>query len=255
MDSQGFVLLSVLLKFNRIKQLTSDIDLIRFICLRSLTIEIRSSPDGIDRLRKAEDWQPWVLIMEERDPAAQNDGPPPVPVHQNQVYSPPDEYRGPGSTSAMSPRSPVAAAQYQMEPLALQAPAETTTMATVPRVAAGKLTNGHRNDVHSNPAALSAAVPDFTPHLQIPNHYASPAATDSQGAVENSFSDEQVESLMIVIRKPMNAAAPLRAPFASTVSRTFSNGSIDGRTISDELLNRADSQAASSASGDHPLAR
>ncbi|KAK2832002.1 hypothetical protein FQN49_006949, partial [Arthroderma sp. PD_2] len=75
MDSQGFVLLSVIASFKRIKSLTEDIELLRFVCRQLRNVEYRPSEDGVDRLRKREGWQQWVLGMEMRDSSAQNDGP------------------------------------------------------------------------------------------------------------------------------------------------------------------------------------
>ncbi|KAF2018875.1 hypothetical protein BU24DRAFT_106974 [Aaosphaeria arxii CBS 175.79] len=85
MDSQGFVFLSVLADFNRIKQLTTNIDIIKHVCHASPTIEYRVGVDGRDRLRRREGWEQWVLSSSDRDPSAQNDGPeelhsPPVPT-------------------------------------------------------------------------------------------------------------------------------------------------------------------------------
>ncbi|KAF3481483.1 La domain family protein [Arthroderma uncinatum] len=75
MDSQGFVLLSVIASFKRIKSLTEDIELLRFVCRQLRNVEYRPSDDGVDRLRKREGWQQWVLGMDMRDSSAQNDGP------------------------------------------------------------------------------------------------------------------------------------------------------------------------------------
>ncbi|KAM5442142.1 hypothetical protein MferCBS31731_002973 [Microsporum ferrugineum] len=75
MDSQGFVLLSFIASFKRIKSLTEDLDLLRFVCRQLRNVEYRASDDGVDRLRKREGWQQWVLSMEARASSAQNDGP------------------------------------------------------------------------------------------------------------------------------------------------------------------------------------
>ena len=75
MDSQGFVFLTFVADFNRLKSLTTDYELLKYVCLNSPNIELRTGQDGKDRLRKAGDWEMWVLPMAERDPSAQNDGP------------------------------------------------------------------------------------------------------------------------------------------------------------------------------------
>lgn len=87
MDSKGFVFLSFISDFNRIKHLTTDLELIKLVCYQSRAIEFRVGHDGKDRLRARENWQQWILPVEERDPSAQNEGPeelynPPIP-HPN----------------------------------------------------------------------------------------------------------------------------------------------------------------------------
>lgn len=76
MDSQGFVLLSFITQFNRLKQLTTDVELIKLAIQHSNDLEYLVGADGKDRIRKREDWQKWVLAMEERDESARIDGPP-----------------------------------------------------------------------------------------------------------------------------------------------------------------------------------
>lgn len=75
MDSQGYVLLSVIASFKRIKSLTEDVELLRFVCRQLRNVEYRPGEDGVDRLRKREEWAQWVLNMDERDPSARNEGP------------------------------------------------------------------------------------------------------------------------------------------------------------------------------------
>jgi len=84
MDSQGFVSLEFIAGFNRIKHLSTDLELIKLVCQQSKVVQYRTGEDGQDRLRRREGWEQWVLAMADRDPAAQNDGPkelhqPPVP--------------------------------------------------------------------------------------------------------------------------------------------------------------------------------
>ncbi|KAL6702602.1 hypothetical protein ACN47E_001302 [Coniothyrium glycines] len=84
MDSQGFVSLKFIAGFNRIKTLSNDLDIIKYVCQQSDVIEYRVGEDGLDRLRRREGWSQWVLSMAERDVSAQNEGPkelhqPPLP--------------------------------------------------------------------------------------------------------------------------------------------------------------------------------
>lgn len=75
MDSQGFVNLSVIANFSRMKKLTTDLDLIKYACAQSRTVEWRVTGEGKDYLRPVGDWQQWVMPVEERDSSARNDGP------------------------------------------------------------------------------------------------------------------------------------------------------------------------------------
>ncbi|KAF2855982.1 hypothetical protein T440DRAFT_513081 [Plenodomus tracheiphilus IPT5] len=84
MDSQGFVSLEFIAGFNRIKNLSSDLELIKLVCQQSGDVEYRTSEHGQDRLRRRDGWAQWVLKMDERDESARNEGPkelhqPPVP--------------------------------------------------------------------------------------------------------------------------------------------------------------------------------
>ncbi|KAH7414227.1 hypothetical protein DE146DRAFT_750388 [Phaeosphaeria sp. MPI-PUGE-AT-0046c] len=84
MDSQGFVSLDFIAGFNRIKHLSSDLELIKLVCQQSSVVQYRTGEDGQDRLRRREGWEQWVLTMADRDAVAQNEGPkelhhPPVP--------------------------------------------------------------------------------------------------------------------------------------------------------------------------------
>ena len=84
MDSQGFVSLDFIAAFNRIKSLSTDLELIKLVCQQSGVIEYRTSEDGQDRLRRRDGWAQWVLNITERDESARNSGPkelhqPPAP--------------------------------------------------------------------------------------------------------------------------------------------------------------------------------
>ena len=96
MDSKGFILLNFIADFKRLKTMTTDLELIKFVCQQSSNIEHRLGPDGQDRLRVRVGWEKWTLPMAERDQSAQNDGPevlhtPPAP--QVQIYQPREQMR------------------------------------------------------------------------------------------------------------------------------------------------------------------
>ncbi|KAL1792182.1 hypothetical protein ACET3X_009933 [Alternaria dauci] len=102
MDSQGFVALEFIAGFNRIKNLSPDIDMIRLVCQQSASIEYRTSENGQDRLRRKDNWAQWVLDMAERDPSAQNEGP--KELNKPQVSHPAGfDPSKPPQWSAMSP--------------------------------------------------------------------------------------------------------------------------------------------------------
>lgn len=87
MDSQGFVLLSFIAGFKRVKTLTEDFELLRHVARQLRNVEYQISEDGVDRVRPRERWEQWVLTIDQRDPSAQNEGPPPAksypPVDEN----------------------------------------------------------------------------------------------------------------------------------------------------------------------------
>ena len=233
MDSQGFVFLSVIVKFNRIRQLTSDIDLIRYVCKISPTIELQTGLDGVDRVRKVEGWQQWVLNKDERDAAAQNDG----PAHMQQAQMPQGTswesvYRGPNDSQAPGPRHSFPNSNNMQDVMNFQSMNRIPSSRVDP--SPDRAPTAQVVDKASTPTPLSAAVPDFTPSLQpVSSWTLSPL--DAQAQRENSFSDEQIESLMIVIRKPASSTTVQRTPFNTSIPRTFSNGVNEGRTVSEEL--------------------
>ncbi|KAL9124421.1 MAG: hypothetical protein Q9217_006245 [Psora testacea] len=221
MDSQGYVFLSVLAGFNRIVQLTTDIELIRYVCLNSQRIEFKPGSlwqDGNDRLRAREDWEKFVLATNQRDPSAQVDAP--TPAHGF-------EHR-----HGISPRSITANGPLNIAYQSLDAIAPSYTHAA-PAVSS-------MNGTHATPdqPPLSAAVSEFAPsvHSHSSRRFASP---DPRSHETKAFTDEEVQHLHIFVRQPINSMLP---PLHSTSSRTFSNGSIDGRNIIDELSKSGERQ-------------
>ena len=245
MDSQGFVFLTVLMNFNRIKLLTTDVELVRYVCRMSTEMEFQTGLDGIDRVRKAEGWQQWVLSMEDREPTARNE----VPVLMQHIQLPPsmswDPYRVSNGISTLSPLGTFPIIPNRMGVSTAQTSNGVTLVS--PSTLPDGLVNGYHNNGLITHTPLSAAVPDFTPHLQLLSNDSSPTLEST--TTKNTFSDEQVESLMIVIRKQQNSTTPARVPFPSAASRTFSNGSIDSATISDEISGSKDPNSDSDIRG------
>lgn len=230
MDSQGFVFLSVLAKFNRIKQLTQEVELIRYVCLNSPNIEVRLGTDGVDRLRKREGWQQWVLNIEDRDPSAQNDGPVQAQQPRVQPVQILDTSQGLDDRSGVSAQFS-SSGHVMDETLSSLTNGVASPFGSAPPTAG---TNGNMVDGSFAQTPLSAAVPDFAPAVPPINNRGFPQM-DHNVPAASTFTDEQVESLMIVVRKPINSSASSAPPFPTSSSRTFSNGSIDSRTINDEL--------------------
>ena len=247
MDSQGFVFLSVLAKFNRIKQLTQETELIRYVCLNSPNIEFRMGTDGIDRLRKREGWQQWILSKEDRDPSAQNDGPPQdfqARMPSNQSFEIPPNIED-GQAPAPAPAPQFSPANQRVEDITYPLPLELPRL-----VSATNAMNGTNASGSFAPTSLSATVPEFAPAApSLASRNLSP--TESPPAGTSCFTDEQVESLMIVVRKPVNAAAASPTPFSSGTHRTFSNGSIDSRTIHDDFIKPEERRSPSTINGDN----
>lgn len=240
MDSQGFVFLSVLAKFNRIRQLTQDLELLRYVCVHSPQIEFRVGSDGYDRLRKREGWQQWILAMEERDQSVQNDGPSPV---QEPTLQPQPFYEAPynlGPQQILSPRP---------ESTNHQQSSDTAALAYVSASPSRLAVNGGMNGGVDPLIPLPAADLEVTSGMSMLNNTDKTFA-DTYPRAENTFTDEQVDLLMIVVRKPLNQTMQAPPPFHSAASRTFSNGSIDGRTINDELTTSNDCEKFASINGD-----
>ncbi|KMP09636.1 hypothetical protein CISG_09711 [Coccidioides immitis RMSCC 3703] len=180
MDSQGFVLLSVIAAFKRIKSLTEDMDVLRLVCRQLKNVEYRPSEDGLDRVRKREKWDQWVLSMEMRDPSAQNEGPPPVTtspstnfdgLNENGMTMQQDGYSNltNGATHATSTTSPSSSAP-SLDTANSQAPARSVKLS-------------------STAAEFSPLVPPTTQNENV---------SERDPVSENTFPDEQIGDLVIV---------------------------------------------------------
>lgn len=206
MDSQGFVLLSFIASFKRIKNLTEDFDLLRHVCRQLKNVEYQLGEDGVDRLRPRERWEQWVLSMEQRDPSARNDGPPP-PKSQPVNAEKPDENAVPqGNVEAMS-------APYMGPNGAVQ---DGSHAAHYP------LPNG----TTEQRSTLSSTAPEFQPSF-VPLAAQSENTNVGKPNDDNTFPDDQVENLVIVVRKP-GISSPPQPHFLNNSPRSFSNGIVDG---------------------------
>ena len=250
MDSQGFVFLTIIANFNRIKQLTQDMELIRYVCFQSKNIEFRTGPDGVDRLRKRDNWSQWVLSMEERDPSAQNDGP--TQVQQPRIPRPQllETQYPPQPRLVSSSLSSSSGLEHMVTDPVYQSP-DGVTPSFVPAMPSS-IISGNVTDGYPTPTPLSAAVPDFSPAIP-PVNDGRMASLNNHSSEVSTFTDEQVDSLVIVIRKQANGTTSSRPPFHMASSRTFSNGSIDSRTITEEILRYEERQPSPSRNGNSRL--
>lgn len=226
MDSQGFILLSVIADFKRLKSLTSDIELIKFVCQQSPNIEHRVGSDSLDRLRLREGWEKFVYIMEQRVASAQNDGPenlltPSPAAPQLQYFQPREQQiRHPSLPLSNSSAGPMSAPAIPYPSLNGFAAA-----------AYGGSGSGAINDNHNFQTSPTSATHEAAPMVQSPSaQLPSPPDGLANGTVEHeadSFPDSGVPHLSLLV---CNAVAP-----PPGVQRTFSNGSLDGSSVAEDV--------------------
>jgi la-related protein 1 len=248
MDSQGWVPLSVIAGFNRIKSLTEDMGLIRHVCQVSRNIEFRPGDDGNDRLRKPEKWEQWVLEMDQRQAHARNEGPPPLqelqsPSQLNSTFPSMSQMTSPtwapgpfydGYAEAPSYNAAVSPSRHQ--------DASTPSPSNVPDLPVSEdfsLMNGQAELTHRRstdvPDTSSSAIlaQTFYPggpskvSTDIPTTNGYAPASPQEIGVENVFSNERMNELHVCVRHPTPQYQP---PFISPAARTFSHGSIDYQT-------------------------
>ncbi|KAF2842369.1 hypothetical protein M501DRAFT_928338 [Patellaria atrata CBS 101060] len=216
MDSQGFVFLTVIADFNRIKNLTTDIELIKMVCYQSRNIEFKTGIDGKDRLRKREGWEQWVLQLSERDLSVQNDEP--VELHYPPIPHPVDSNVQQIMRYAPVPMGYPTSPSFIPGGQSFQSLNGMATSSISPTKSHG--TNGVSNSASPSKSVASPnELPATSPVL---NHQSPDVETDS-------FEDNQIEVLSVIVRK--GELSPQTAPFHSAASRTFSSGSIDGNSF------------------------
>jgi la-related protein 1 len=265
MDSQGYVLLSVIADFKRIKALTEDMDLLRHVCGQLKSIEYRPGEDGDDRLRRKEGWEQWVRPMNERVPSAQNEGPPPGgrPSIRKQGSNEQYRFNGP-SFSALAFRSgPAWSNDAYREGFAngqaLVIPpnvanfdahiSETPVNTTIPNLPTERNIPSPKENGHDMNATLVA---------EDPNQQAAEASSSTHPTngslpsgdlkhVENVFPDEKIAELKVIVLENDPVSPPFQPPFTTAGTRTFSHGSIDGQTLSSDL--QVNASANSTVSG------
>jgi la-related protein 1 len=190
MDSQGFVLLSVIANFNRIKDLNSSLDQLKLVCQQSQSLEWRLGVDGKDRIRKREGWDKWVLDKAKRDASAQHDGveaaspAPPIP----ETFVP---VRHSSLPNSLSPH---------MSPAAVMLPMNGSGYPPdVLRSPTGEDFSRYQTSPPTN-APFVAGNMDHSQAVKAPGY----VATTSPPGGANDFSDAQVENLVVMVRSGQN---------------------------------------------------
>ncbi|TKA71171.1 hypothetical protein B0A55_08651 [Friedmanniomyces simplex] len=240
MDSQGFVFLDLVASFNRIKQLTQDSNLLKEVCLASETIEIRVGEDGKERLRRHDGYEQFLLPLEQRDPAAQNDGP--------KQLQPPERSQLP-AFGAMPARGLANAGPHGMHPrydrrshdggypVMNGGPPQFAGFPAVPEALPyAEMANGEGS------RGRAAKSPTHDGQILPPQQ---PVQNTDRDAEPDAFPDDQVTTLTVMVRVQKDP------PFHTEATRTFSNGSIDSRSIFAELEKSNSSQTASTPNGDN----
>ncbi|KHN98526.1 La domain family [Metarhizium album ARSEF 1941] len=154
MDSQGFVNLPFIAAFKRIRELTSDVALIRAVCETSSDLDFVVGDDDIERLRRRHGWQNFILPLEDRDEFARNPGPAQV-TFKNRPYTYIPQYNGAmPMTFGMAPS------------MGFPAQGDATFQQFAEGAPSGQSVNGLANGnghSHGTSTQLSANVPDFSP--------------------------------------------------------------------------------------------
>ncbi|PNP58090.1 hypothetical protein THARTR1_02248 [Trichoderma harzianum] len=150
MDSQGFVPLHFIASFKRVRELSADIAMVRAVCEISTELDLAVGEDDIERVRRSQSWENFVLPLEDRDEFARNHGPAHL-TFKNRPSQMPPQFNGMPVPYGMA--SPPAYAAHAEAPFQ-QLPDDALIGQGV-----NGLANGHVNGV----SQLSADVPDFAP--------------------------------------------------------------------------------------------
>lgn len=165
MDSQGFVPLMFITAFKRMRELSPDTALIRSVCEESNEIDFVVGEDDVERLRRRQGWQNWVLPLEDRDELARNHGPAQL-TYKSRAFAPfSQQFNGLVPYGVSSPPA--------------YPPQGVTPFTDEHHVGAvNGYVNGNGSDqgVHSQ---LSADVPDFSPSHPVGEHTGLEAAVEA----------------------------------------------------------------------------
>ncbi|RPA99303.1 hypothetical protein L873DRAFT_1828039 [Choiromyces venosus 120613-1] len=221
MDNDGFVALSFIAKFNRVRSLTQDINILRDACLQSQDLYLVPGPDDW-YLRKSDGWERWILAEEEREPSARGSrawGDPQTLGLQNGV---PSEMSGSAPSFNPDPRR-----NRSLGTIAVCAPPFIPSGGVYPQSAGGMASYG---------TPLSAEVPEFSPSFANMNGLSNVFVPQH---VDQEFPDSDVDQLIIVVMRPAvdskpssPEASPSKSRTNGIASPTLTNGDISGHDSS-----------------------
>jgi len=211
MDSQGFVYLEVITSFNRVKNLTQDWELIKQVCLQSDLIEIRIGEDGKERVRKIHDYQQFVLPMEDRFPAARHEGPTKLDIPEQRIP-----------------------AMYHMGAHGIPHPMHMSRGGDR-RDNAHAMMNGAARGAffsHNGESGYDEEVRGRAPKPPVFDNGVHQAYMSNGNAETDPdvFPEHKLEQLTVCVR-----VSGRRVPYHTATARTFSNGSIDQRSIAGDI--------------------
>jgi la-related protein 1 len=160
MDSQGFVPLHFIASFKRVRELSADIAMVRAVCELSTELDLVVGEDDIERVRRSQAWESFVLPIEDRDEFARNHGPAQFTYKNRTAPVPmPPQFNGIPVPYGMA--SPPAYAAHVEVPFQ-QLPDESIAAQGV-----NGFVNGQVNG-YAGASQLSADVPDFAPSGVLP---------------------------------------------------------------------------------------
>ena len=241
MDSQGFVFLTVIADFNRIKQLTTDLEIIRSVCYQSQSIEYKIGADGRDRLRRRHGWDMWILPVKDRDISSQNEGPtelshPPIPCSQGYEAVLPLRQSNSAATSIPYQGTPFNDLSYLS--------VKENAASNFERQVTNNQTQANGIQASDRPFVVSSMASGDS-NVQYVQANSQPRLEE-----EDSFPDSQIESLSIIVRKQDREHEPesLQQP----VSQKLSNGAMSGQKKVHELPTETVLADNPSANGEVP---
>ena len=204
MDSQGFVPLKFVAEFARMKQLTTDFELIKTVASQITDFELHLTLEGGVYVRRRHGWADFVLAMNEREVPAQHDGP----------------NTGERITQAGMIAAPLPGHAYAIES-AYQSMQPGPTFTPFQPAPTASPVNGFVKDPNHERNSLSTAEPSLDLGHPATSHPMSgtEAASDAEVDEPDSFPDEKInDQITLFLRVSREGQSPHR------ISKSVSNG-------------------------------